>query len=104
LAREYQFIVSIKDKLEQNLPIITMHAPCIISTLKRKAVELKTFFEIHKNGKYPEKIILYLGYWIHRHPAYSENITNAISQLYEIEDIHRSGEYAFLVLKLRGNL
>jgi hypothetical protein len=104
LAKEYRFIVSVKDKLEQNLPIITMHAPCIISTLRRKAIELKTFFEIHKNGNYPEKIILYLGYWISYHPAYSENITNALSRLYEIEDIQRSGEYAFLVLKLRSNL
>ena len=104
LAKEYQYIVSMKGKPDKKVPIITMHAPCIISTLKRKAVELKTFFEIHKNGHYPEKIILYLGHWIHFQPGNSEDITSALSKVYKIEDIYRSGEYAFLVLKLRKKL
>ncbi|MFH1234315.1 MAG: hypothetical protein V1493_01760, partial [Candidatus Diapherotrites archaeon] len=101
----HEMIVSVKEKIPEGSPVITMSPHSIIATIKKPAVTPQLFLQ--NPAGWPDKAVLFKDYWWYLQPEASEGYELELKKYYSFELLAKtavlSDEYSFFLLTRKKN-
>lgn len=97
---EYEFILSMKDKLPSDVYIISYSTVAIISTIHKKSITPHSFIE-QKDILGKEYVILFKDFWWYERLQESKEIEDKLKEYYSFQLIEEDSGYGFYNLTLK---
>jgi len=98
---EYNYILSMEEKLPSNVYIISYNPPSIITTINKKAITPHRFINKLESSNKEKNVILFKDFWWYKNINKSKNFEKQLKEKYSFKLIENNSKYQFYNLTLK---